>query len=140
MLNHLAKLGFSVSADEVLRFKQSAIHYSKEYHNETLEKDNNESFIQWSADKVDQNIFTLTGKGTFHGIGIISMTSITSGSKSPVVIKRLKKKLPSTASIDDIGIPVHNFLGSSARGLGKLNLKPISEFNVTIYSASGMEL
>ena len=55
------------------------------------------------------------------------MTSSTSGSKSPVVIKRLKKKLPSTGFIDDIGIPVHNFLGSSARGFEKLKLKPISE-------------
>ena len=45
----------------------------------------------------------------------------------PVVIKRLKKKLPSTAFIDDIGIPLHNFLGSSVRGLEKLKLKPISE-------------
>ena len=45
----------------------------------------------------------------------------------PVVIKRLKKKLPSTAFIDDIGILVHNFPGSSARGLGKLKLKPILE-------------
>ena len=127
LLNHLAKLGFSVSADEVLRFKQSAIQHSKEYHNEALEKDNNESFIQWSADNVDHNILTLTGKGTFHGMGIISMTSSTSGSKSPVVIKRLKKKLPSTAFIDDIGIPVLNFLGSSAQGLRKLKLKPSSE-------------
>ena len=127
LLNHLAKLGFSVSADEVLRFKQSAIQHSKEYHNEALEKDNNESFIQWSADNVDHNILTLTGKGTFHGMGIISMTSSTSGSKSPVVIKRLKKKLPSTAFIDDIGIPVHSSLGSSGRGLGKFKLKPISE-------------
>ena len=55
------------------------------------------------------------------------MTSSTSGSKSPVVIKPLKKKLPSTAFIDDIGIPVLNFLGSSAQGLRKLKLKPSSE-------------
>ena len=42
------------------------------------------------------------------------MTSSTSGSKIPVVIKPLKKKLPSTALIDDIGIPVHEVLDSSA--------------------------
>ena len=127
MLNHPAKLGFSFSADEVPLFKQSAIQYSKEYHNEALEKNNNESFIQWSADNVDHNILTLTGKGTFHGMRIISMTSSTSGSKSPVVIKHLKKKLPPTAFIDDIGIPILNFLGSSAQGLRKLKLKPSSE-------------
>ena len=76
-----------------------------------------------SVDNVDHNVLIMTGKG----MGIISMMSSTSGSKSPVVIKCLKKKLPSTAFIDDIGIPVHKFLGSSARGLGKLKLKPISE-------------
>ena len=127
LLNHPAKLGFSFSADEVPLFKQSASQYSKEYHNEALEKNNNESFIQWSADNVDHNILILTGKGTFHGMRIISMTSSTSGSKSPVVIKHLKKKLPSTAFIDDIGIPILNFLGSSAQGLRKLKLKPSSE-------------
>ena len=62
LLNHPAKLGFSVSADEVPLFNQSAIQHSKEYHNEALEKDNNESFIQWSADNVDDNILTMTGK------------------------------------------------------------------------------
>ena len=126
LLNHLAKLGFSVSADEVLRFKQSAIQHSKEHHNKALEKDNG-SFIQLSAENVDHNIMTLTGKGTFHGMGIISMTSSNNKSKRLAVVKRLKKKLPSTTFIDDIGIPVYNFLGSSARGLGKLKLKPISE-------------
>ena len=120
MLNHLAILGFSVSADELLRFKQSAIQDSKEYQNEALEKDSNESFIQWSADSSGLNILTLTGKGSVHGMEIISMKSSASGNKSPVVIKRLKKKPTSTGFIDDIGIPVYNFFGSSAQGLEKL--------------------
>ena len=86
LLNHLAKLGLSVSADEVLRFKQSTVQHSKEYHNEALEKDNNESFLQRSADNVNHNILTLTGKGTFHEMGIISMTSSTVEVKSLLLL------------------------------------------------------
>jgi hypothetical protein len=32
------------------------------------------SFTQWSADNVDHNVATLDDLGTFHGMGIISMS------------------------------------------------------------------
>ena len=36
--------------------------------------DESSNFTQWVADNVDHNINTLTGKDTFHGMGIISAT------------------------------------------------------------------
>ena len=65
LVNQLVRFVFYIKADEVVRFKQSAI--------ENSENDNdspNISFRQWAADNVDHNITTLTGKGTFHGLGI----------------------------------------------------------------------
>ena len=68
-VDHLAKSGFSVSSDEVKLFKQSAVSV-----NSTLE-DHITNFLQWVADNVDRNIRTLTGKGTFHGMEIIAISS-----------------------------------------------------------------
>ena len=62
LINHLSGLGFCISNDEVLRYKQSAIECS------------DAQFMQWVGDNVDHNIITLTGKDTFHGMGIISIT------------------------------------------------------------------
>ena len=52
-----------------------------------LDVTNNKAFAQWLADNVDYNITTLAWKGTFHGMGIISMSDDCSSTKT---IKRLK--------------------------------------------------
>lgn len=68
---HFSKLGFSISFDADKRYKQSAIA--------DLEKDEDQGeidgFKQWVTDNVDHNIATLTGEGTFHGMGIICVDS-----------------------------------------------------------------
>ena len=93
LLSHLAKFGFCVSADEVLRFKQSAVMHSKQNETNVLDQVNKPSFTQWSADNVDHNIATLTGKGTFHGTGVISITSCTYDNSRTYIIDRQKKHL-----------------------------------------------
>ena len=40
---------------------------------DSMEATETEHFTQWVGDNVDHNIRTLTGKGTLHGMGIISM-------------------------------------------------------------------
>ena len=127
LLNHLAKLGFSVSSDEVLRYKQSTIEHSKQRDNEIVYERNTSSFTQWSADNVDHNIITLTGKGTFHGMGIISMTSCAEENRRIHIINRLNKRQPTTSFVEEYGIPVLNYLGSSMKGHSKLKLKPIMQ-------------
>ena len=80
-VDHLAKFGFSISSDEVKLFKQSAAGAND------IPGDQATHFTQWVADNVDHNIRTLTGKGTFHGMGMVS----TSSSKLKYeVIQRLK--------------------------------------------------
>ena len=66
--NHFSKFDFSISPE---LFKQSALCINN------TQEDNMTNFVQWVANNVDHNIRTLTGKGTFHGMGII----VTSSSK-----------------------------------------------------------
>ena len=71
LLDLLARLGLSISHDEVDRFKQSVVQCDSVDSPETYAN----AFTQWSGDNVDHNIKTLDGTGTFHGMGIISMTT-----------------------------------------------------------------
>ena len=132
LLDHLARLGFTVSSGEVLRFKQSAIQHAKEHYNEVEQEVTDELFTQWSADNVDHNIVTLTGKGTFHGMGIISMAHSSDEERRQIVIKRLKNRQPTASFVEEYGVPIHNYLGSSKKGHSKLTLKPIIELKSPI--------
>ena len=70
---------------QIRRYKQSifvSCQSTKEYQNF--------NFAQWSADKVDHNIATLTGHGTFHGMGIFE--TVTPVEIKLNAIKRLKDR------------------------------------------------
>ena len=64
IINELARLGFSITYDEVVRYKQSVIQ------SETLENLLTEyppdTFTQWAADNVHHNVATLDRQGTFE--------------------------------------------------------------------------
>eukprot|EP00794_Sanderia_malayensis_P012470 gene12470-13758_t len=76
---------------------------------------------------VDDNIIALTGKGTFHGMGIISMTSYAEERRRIHVINRLNKRQPTTSFVEEYGIRVLNYLGSSKKGHLNFKLKPIMQ-------------
>ena len=71
LINELYRLGYSISCSEVTRFKQSIL--TNGTPTEHLQED--DRFTQWVADNVDHNTATLDGKGTFHGMGIISCSN-----------------------------------------------------------------
>ena len=56
-----------ISSLKVLRYKESEIERS---HHVQKQKD-----VLWVADNVDYNSVPLTGKGIFHGMGVVSITS-----------------------------------------------------------------
>ena len=85
LVNHLHRAGYSISYDEVVRYKQSAINTTSE--SPTAE---NEGFCQWVAGNVDHNQITLTGKGTFHGMGVISINS--SSLVNDIPVKRIEER------------------------------------------------
>ena len=70
IIQMLSRFGFSISPDEVNRFKQSVVQMP----DDNLPPGSPDFFTQWSGDNVDHNVATLDGLGTFHGMGIISMS------------------------------------------------------------------
>ena len=64
--------GFSLSPDEVVRYKQSVV--VNESPNDLLNLLQG-SFGQWSADNVDHSVRTLDVKGTLYATGIIVSTT-----------------------------------------------------------------
>jgi len=68
--NLLSRLGFCSSYDEITRFKQSVV----QCEDDMSLLCSPDSFTQF-ADNVDHNICTIDGFDTFHGMGIISMTT-----------------------------------------------------------------
>ena len=117
LTNHLSRLGLCISNDEVLRCL-NAENIDNEGENVT--------FMQWVTDNVDHNIVTLTGKGTFHGMGIISITYPHSRYNQQTVA-RLKHGKKTSEAIKNKGIELHHFLGSSSNGLINLKLKLIHQ-------------
>ena len=79
MINKLERLGYSITYNEITRFKQSSLQVSEQDLPESFP----EGFTQWSLDNIDHNIATLDGQETFHGMGIISMTVPCSLSRLP---------------------------------------------------------
>lgn len=134
LITHLNRLGLSISYDEVTKFKQSAIvnmdivENVTEYHNDT--------FAQWVADNVDHDIATLTGKGTFHGMGIICVDSKPTSRFQN--IPRLKKSLPSSF-VTSRGIEIVPFYKVAKLGLSKVMLDPVIQMKKSA-SQSAMEV
>ena len=85
---------------QVRRYNQSILlsdRSTKEYRNI--------NFAQLSADNVDHNIATLTGHGTFHGMGIIE--TVTPGEIKPNAIRRLKDRKLINEVINNCGkVPI----------------------------------
>ena len=128
LTNHLAKLGLSITSDKILRFKHSALEKTNDLQTD-IDILHETQFIQWSGDNVDHNLVTLTGKDTFHSMGIIEMTGTQPPSK---MIRRLKYRQRSADFGKKQSIPIHYYLGSSLKGLAKLHLQAIRTLQTPI--------
>ena len=73
LLEVLHTLGFSSGYNEVVRHKQSVV--SQQNLDSFAMFPFPGHFTQWVADNVDHNIVTLNGEGTFHGMGLISIST-----------------------------------------------------------------
>ena len=120
LINFLYRLGFSTSSDEVLRFKQSCVEID-ETNNDYAEDEG--GFVQFVGDNLDHNIATLTGKGTFHGMGIIS---ISNRAQKPRQIARLKER-PTSSYCTSVGVPVYFYNGTVGDLDDSLLLNPVQE-------------
>lgn len=71
MVDTLHSLGFCCSYAEVRKFKYCATISNNQIENERSVTQN--TVTKYVADNVDHNLCTLDGKGTFHGMGMISI-------------------------------------------------------------------
>ena len=104
-LNHLARLGFSITSDEVKLYKQSVLLSSSNLID--LPNYSNCSFAQWSADNVDHNTATLDGKKLNVPV-IVSVTPKNTDIRSQA-IKRLQKKQLVDDILESKGISITKF-------------------------------
>jgi len=70
LLKVLNTLGFSLSVEEVIRYKQSVVR-AEGSDKTPIGRD---VISQWAGDNVDHNVKTLDGSQSFHGMGNISMS------------------------------------------------------------------
>ena len=87
LIDELHQLGFSISYDEVGRYKQSVMEQD---NIEDLRPPMDQTFTQWAGDNVDHNIRTLSGEGTFHGMWVIAMYSAKSHSSNQCVVRKAR--------------------------------------------------
>ena len=110
MINKLARLGYSITYDEINPFRQSSVQVGEQGLPESFP----ERFTQWSGDNVDHSIATLDCEETFHGMGIITMivpcslSRLQPGHYSEQSVKRLpRQKVCSITRNKEI--PIHDF-------------------------------
>ena len=106
LVTELSRLGFSVTYDEVVRYKQSLLEDSCNLQSPAAPYP--VKFTQFVADNVDHNVATLDGKGTFHGMGIISISTGTAQQSEDVkarAIQRLKRRCVTDVVVNR-GVPI----------------------------------
>jgi hypothetical protein len=136
LLTTLSRLGFSVSNEEVNRYKQSVVQ------TDAIELPENYPlcFTQWSADNVDHNVITINGSSTFHGMGIISMSvpclKLTAG-YGEVPIRRLSR-VKVQELVKGKGIPLLHYVTPTEPSLKSMRFRPI-QFNEGSVATQSME-
>lgn len=125
LVNQLYRLGFSISHEEVNRYKQSVLQTE---NFEDWISMSASGFIQWSADNVDHNTVTSDGKNTFHGMGIIASTTLTGDNLVPHVEPVLQqKRVPVQELIKDKGVPIVSSIGPAQPAIRNYVFKPRKE-------------
>ena len=144
LVNELFRLGYAISYDDVTRYKQSVAEM--ETIDDVLTNYMPGSFTQWVADNIDHNLDTIDGKDTFHGMGVISVTTPAYGIavnkpifSAPVERKRIIK---AKALVMNKGIPIKSYLFPSKPALLTEVLKPYMslQFPYTLPNELNIEL
>ena len=129
LITELNKLGFSISSNEITRYKQSVVFNDDigDYLKDVMPG----SFCHWSADNVDHNILSIDGKGSLYAMGIIlsSTSSFSNDSTNlkPVVRQKLRK---ADDVIQDKIIPIIPY-EPNILGLSLIKLRPMAELFVS---------
>ena len=122
LLDYLSRFGFSVSYDEIKRFKQSVLR-----NNSTEVEMDERAFAQRSADNVDHNIRTLSGKGSLHTMGILcSITAKNPTSLLRTQVVKREKVMEVSKTCKGKAIQIKEYTPSETTGLSKLKFKELT--------------
>ena len=126
LVNELSKLGFSISYDEVNRYKQSVLQ--SESLDSLLAEYFPGTFTQWVANNVDHNVASLDGNGSFHGMGIIAIST----PKDDVPLCAKSRKISRHIKVDEVvrekGVPIlQYYVDPHEKGLASVFYKPVIE-------------
>ena len=134
LVTETARLGFCLSYDELMRFKQSVVVAKRVARSKDdtvkLDVDKPLSFTQFVADNVDHDICTLDGTGTFHGMGIISTTVNLADSNDAESVQYLLPRIGRRLTAKDVavfsgGVPIVPYLSSGRDGLSSVHFRPL---------------
>ena len=125
LVNRIYRLGFCITYEEVVRFKQSV----SQSHENTVVPCYETSFLQWSAGNVDHNTATFDGKRTFHGMGMIAISTPAETDVLPreTPVKRITKQLKANELIKNKGVLIDSYSGPSTADLPKFKFVPLQE-------------
>ena len=143
LLTLLSRLGFSITSEEVNRYKQSVVQTT----DNDLPPNYPDCFTQWSGDNVDHNTVTLNGEGVFHGMGIISMSVPSSkpdaenlsGVFGESPIKRLPRVKVVTLT-NGRTIPILHHTSPNVPPLSLLKLRPIKEIKDALITETSLNI
>ena len=125
LVNELYRLGFSISYSEINRFKKSVVvNHSGE---NSIINVYPQVFTQFVADNVDHNIRTLDGSGTFHGMGIIAISTPFPGNsvwKQSYTVPR-EKDISSAVLVKNKGISIQHYVHPIKPALSSIEIKPL---------------
>jgi len=131
----LSRLGFSLSSDEIQRYKHSVMQslggsddvsdFSSQSATTTATSPS--PVTHFVADNVDHNIRTLDGYNTFHGMGIIAATVCPSGGfdHRKRAVSRIAQKTKASDAIHGKSIPIVNLRTGNATGIRDIGLREI---------------
>ena len=141
LLSELFQLGFSISYDEITRFKHSVLVHEDEDPESLLDG----VYTQWVSDNVDHNICTIDGKRTCHGMGVIAIgtrKTTNQQQKESGQIRRIESILKSKEIISKKQFPITWYEGSNILGLSKLAFKPLIQlyFPTTFSPSLGIDI
>ena len=124
----MSRFGFSVSYDEIKRFKQFVLK-----NDSTKVEMDKGAFSQWSADNVDHNIQTLSGKGSLHAMGIIcSITAKNPTSLFRTQVLKREKVMKVSKICKGKAIQIKEYIPSETTGLSKLNFQELTSLKSKI--------
>ena len=93
-------------------------------------------FTQWIADNVAHNLITLDGKNSFHGTGIISVSTPSGGDtlKQDTKVTMLKQLTPGDIT-SNRGVSIQRYTPPLKAALMNIKMRPLYSTSVSIYTA-----